>query len=382
MNSQDLTSMQQLRILVVEDDESVLDLYQGALHFGEEEGITPQFDVVVCRQGEEAIEQVKKACQEDRPFSVVFLDLRLPPGANGLWTAEKIRGLDELVNLVIVTGWLEVDPREVALRAPPEDKFLYLQKPFSLYEIRQFALSLGAKWRLERMLKKINEDLEHTIDERTAELECANAKLRTEVNERTLAEEALRKAHDELEERVKERTAQVVNINMELLQSQRALEQHRAELESLNRQLLDANNALSVLARNEERTRKDSEKRIIVRVNTIVIPFIEKLRKDKYLERYRVDLNMLASYIENLTSDLAADVRIAGSLTAAELHIASMIKNGLTTEEIARHLNIAPATVKTHRKRIRKKLSLQDSGLNLRAFLESQLGEESAKPGK
>lgn len=59
-----------------------------------------------------------------------------------------------------------------------------------------------------------------------------------------------------------------------------------------------------------------------------------------------------------------------------------MIKNGLTTEEIARHLNIAPATVKTHRKRIRKKLSLQDSGLNLRAFLESQLGEESAKPGK
>jgi len=58
------------------------------------------------------------------------------------------------------------------------------------------------------------------------------------------------------------------------------------------------------------------------------------------------------------------------------LRIASMIKNGISSEEIARHLYISPSTVKTHRRNIRKKLNIHNSGMNLRAYLESQLGKE------
>jgi ATP/maltotriose-dependent transcriptional regulator MalT len=205
---------------------------------------------------------------------------------------------------VIVTGCSALfHPMEISSRIPPEDKILYVQKPFTIHEMRQFALSLGTKWRSEAQVRRVNEELEY-----------------------------------------------------------------------VNRQLVDTNNALSVLARNLEKTRKESENRIISRVRTIVIPFIEKLQQDRNLQRYGADLKLLAGFIENLTSDLAADLKIAAALSATELHIASLVKNGMTTEEIAQHLNISPDTVKTHRKNIRRKLKIQDSNLNLRVYLETELG--------
>lgn len=373
--------MELLRILAVDDEPIMLDLYQSALELsGDKHQKAPTFDVILCRQGNEAVDTVKKAISNNKPFSVIFLDLRLPPGPDGVWTAEQIRKIDPYVNFVIVTGCSDLfHPMEITSRIPPEDKILYVQKPFSIHEMRQFAFSLGTKWRSEAQLRKINEELERKVEERTAELEQTNTQLVRENSERKRAEEALRTAHDDLERRVEERTREVVVINEELKLNQRALQDHKAELEYVNKQLMDANNALSVLARNLERSRKESENRTISRVRTIIIPFIEKLQQDRNLQRYRADLRLLAGFIENLTSDLSADLKIAATLSATELHIASLIKNGMSSEEIARHLNVSPDTVKTHRKNIRRKLNLQDSNLNLRVYLESELGNEEVR---
>jgi len=166
------------------------------------------------------------------------------------------------------------------------------------------------------------------------------------------------------------------NTLKDLEQSQRDLLLHKNTLEQVNKQLLETNKALSVLAKNLESTRKESEKQIIQRTRSLIIPIVEKLQRDKNLRMYKAELGMLIGHIENMTSGLAGHARIARYLSSSELRIASMIMNGLTSREVAGQLYISPATVKTHRKNIRKKLNIQNSEINLRSYLESEMGTE------
>ena len=158
--------------------------------------------------------------------------------------------------------------------------------------------------------------------------------------------------------------------------AERAMKKREAELAIVNKQLIETNRALSVLAKNLDTTQKESEKRIIQRIRSYIIPIIEKLRQDKNIERYRADFDLLTSYIRNLTSDLANDIKIALALSTTELRVASLIRNGMSNQEIAKHLYITDATVKTHRRNIRRKLDLHNSGINLKAYMKSELDQE------
>lgn len=155
--------------------------------------------------------------------------------------------------------------------------------------------------------------------------------------------------------------------------SGKELQRANAELNEVNLQLMETNDALSVLARNLDATRRESEKRIVQRTRTLIIPIIEKLQYEKNLKKYRIEFDLLVDYIGNLTSDLANDIKVATALSAAELRVASMIKNGMSSEDIAEHLNLSVFTIKTHRKNIRKKLKLKNSGVNLKSYLESEM---------
>jgi len=90
------------------------------------------------------------------------------------------------------------------------------------------------------------------------------------------------------------------------------------------------------------------------------VPIIEKLLQDKNIERYRADLDMLIRSIRDLSSDFDNDIKIALALSTTELRVASLIKNGMPNQEIAKHLYITVSTVKTHRRNIRKKLDLHN----------------------
>ena len=316
------THKKRLRILAVDDEPDILDIYYQALSYGKDHpGFGPGFDVTLCRQGDEALEAMQKAADADDPFAVVFLDLNLGSGPDGLSVGEEIRKIDPYLNFVIVTGLLDVMPREIALRIPPLDKILYVQKPFHVQEIRHFAAALGAKWQSEILLRESGATLEKKVKE--------------------------------------------------LEQKRRELVDSKLELENVNEMLIDTNSALSVLARNLEKSRKESEKRILQKTKTLILPIIEKLYHARRLEKYREDLDLLTGFLETLTSGLGED-KISASLSASEMRIASLIKNGMSSNEIARHLNVSLYTVKTHRKNIRKKLSLQNSGVNLRSYLDSQ----------
>ncbi|MGC8490968.1 MAG: response regulator transcription factor [Syntrophobacteraceae bacterium] len=140
-------------------------------------------------------------------------------------------------------------------------------------------------------------------------------------------------------------------------------------LETLNTQLLDTNRALSVFAQNIEREREEVEKRIAMKLRNLVIPMVVKLKNDPGLHNHSVQLEMLTKQIEDLTTGFAVDSRVAMALSFTELQIASLIKNGVTTDEIARQLNIAESTVHTHRKNIRRKLKINNAQFSLRNYL-------------
>ena len=166
----------------------------------------------------------------------------------------------------------------------------------------------------------------------------------------------------------------------ELERSQSDLLAHKSKLEQVNEQLLETNKALSVLAENLERTREYSEKRIVQKIRSLIMPIVERLQRDKNLERYKAELSLLVGHIEDLTSCLASDTRIADSLSSTELRIASMIMNELTSQEIANQLHISLSTVKTHRKNIRRKLNLNHSQHNLEAYLKCRMRTKRESP--
>ncbi|MCX5851311.1 MAG: helix-turn-helix transcriptional regulator [Deltaproteobacteria bacterium] len=105
----------------------------------------------------------------------------------------------------------------------------------------------------------------------------------------------------------------------------------------------------------------------------ILTPIIQRLKNNKGVDHSKDDINLLASYLEDQTSRFSHNTRIIFSLSPAELQIASMIRNGMSSEEMAAHLHVSVNTIKTHRKNIRRKLGLQNSSVNLTSHLKSHL---------
>ncbi len=167
------------RILIVDDEEPVRSAYTDILadaseskelaefrqlraklfnrpgHAKAAESTQNSFDLTLCEQAERAVEEVRAALTDARPFAVVFLDMRMPPGRDGAWAAARIRELDPAVEIVICTAYSDVDPGNLSGMVPPEDKLSYLQKPFHPHEIRRMAISLASKWRTERRIVKL-----------------------------------------------------------------------------------------------------------------------------------------------------------------------------------------------------------------------------------
>ena len=140
---------------------------------GEEQGEKQQarFDVHARKQGQAAIEAVAEAVAARDPFSIVFIDVHMPPGIDGIEAAKRIREIDPNVNIVIVTGSLGLDPDILGKRVPPADKIFLFKKPFHGAECRQLAAALCGKWHADMALRRANEDLERRVQERTAALQ-------------------------------------------------------------------------------------------------------------------------------------------------------------------------------------------------------------------
>ncbi|MBN1850320.1 MAG: response regulator [Deltaproteobacteria bacterium] len=204
-----------IRILVADDEPAILDLYRHVLsrpaemgpgltefleleaqlfHQNTSKSIKYSFDLVTFRQADDAVYAVQIALEQKRPFAVAFLDIRMPPGPSGVWAAENIRALDPMIEIVMVTGYSDIDPGSIVSRVLPVHKLLYVQKPFHPQEIYQFATSLGAKWKMETTLSIYHKNLEKCVEKRTEALVQVNEELRKEIDIRKNTETALRES--------------------------------------------------------------------------------------------------------------------------------------------------------------------------------------------
>ena len=172
------------RILVVDDDPTILDLYQRILDPTNPLPLLPKFEITCCSQGDDAVNKVKRSTGENAPYAVAFLDLNMPPGPDGQWTAEQIQRLDPSINIVVVTGYRTSHSGQMVNQINISDKLLFLQKPFHHQEIVQFATALSAKWQAERQLLALHSDLEALVEKRTAELVQSNKLLKIEIDNR------------------------------------------------------------------------------------------------------------------------------------------------------------------------------------------------------
>ncbi|HEV2702381.1 MAG TPA: EAL domain-containing protein [Steroidobacteraceae bacterium] len=145
---------------------------------GEPTEARPVYLLDYATQGHQGAEYVRRAVHEGRPYAMAFVDMRMPPGWDGLETIERIWAVDPDMQVVICSAHSDYDWNEVVARLGHTDKLLILKKPFEPIEVKQCASALTRKWQQERALRAHVDSLERAIFERTQSLEAANQQLR------------------------------------------------------------------------------------------------------------------------------------------------------------------------------------------------------------
>ncbi|MBF0350847.1 MAG: response regulator [SAR324 cluster bacterium] len=178
-------NFQSIRILVVDDEFAIRQSYRQILEanqnlsrlkeledlFDEEDGEPDEFtgdfdqsddeeilieewnignyEILEASQGKDALRLIETALAEQAPIALVFLDMRMPPGMNGLETAKRIRQLDPYVEIVIFSAYSDFSYDEIIAEVGNPDRLLSFHKPFKPAQIRQLTTSLTQKWLIE-----------------------------------------------------------------------------------------------------------------------------------------------------------------------------------------------------------------------------------------
>ena len=112
--------------------------------------LTPTFELTHASSGDEAYQIVKAAKEGDRPFAVAYIDIRMPPGMDGIETIRRIREFEKNLEIVIMTAYTDKPLHEIVRNMELLHKLLYIRKPVAREEIQQITLSLVEKWNVEQ----------------------------------------------------------------------------------------------------------------------------------------------------------------------------------------------------------------------------------------
>ncbi len=200
----DINPQKNRRILVIDDNPSIHEDFRKILSpaqglqndleamstklFGEEAARPqlPVFEVVSAYQGKEGLELIEKSLRENNPYAMAFVDVRMPPGWDGVETTAKIWQTYSDLQVVICTAYSDYSWEEMLQRLGYSDRLVILKKPFDSIEVVQLAISMTEKWRLYQQAKLRLADLEKMVLERTLVLESTNFKL-AEANQQLIA---------------------------------------------------------------------------------------------------------------------------------------------------------------------------------------------------
>ena len=139
-------------ILMEEQESSELDELRAAV-FGQKNAESKDksvFELDFASQGQAGFEKVKEALSQNRPYEMAFVDMRMPPGWDGLKTIENIWEIDKNIQMVICTAYSDYSWGEITQRLGKSENLLILKKPFDSAEVSQLAAALTEKWNLAR----------------------------------------------------------------------------------------------------------------------------------------------------------------------------------------------------------------------------------------
>src|SRR5439155_8732828 len=189
-----------------------------------------EFEIDSAYQGQEGLAFVQQALDQGLPYAMAFVDMRMPPGWDGVETTAQIWRVDPNLQIVICTAYSDCSWDEMLEQLGTSDRLLILKKPFDNIEVLQLANALTEKWVLSQQARCQMEILEHRVEARTRDLQAANEKLKAsteelkqEIVERKRAEEDLKLLNETLEERVAERSAAAEQRAQELACSEESL---------------------------------------------------------------------------------------------------------------------------------------------------------------
>src|ERR1700722_18241594 len=130
----------------------------------------PWFDVAFARQGQDGLSKVEAALREGRPFQAAFVDMRMPPGWDGIQTIQRLWQADPNLQLVICTAYSDYSWEEISQNLGLTDRLLILKKPFDPAEVLQIAVALSEKWHQRQRTDAKQDELEKLVQARTSEL--------------------------------------------------------------------------------------------------------------------------------------------------------------------------------------------------------------------
>lgn len=183
---------QSRRVLVIDDnqaihrdyhnifaglDQGVVDLEaEAAALFGNESGNADRayFELDSAFQGREGVEKARLAKLDGNPYAMAIVDMRMPPGWDGLKTTQELWKIDPDIQVVICTAYSDYSWSNLLDALGTGDRMIILKKPFDPIEVYQMASMLTEKWWLQMQAMRKLEDLETLVDERTRALQRSN----------------------------------------------------------------------------------------------------------------------------------------------------------------------------------------------------------------
>ena len=155
-----------IRVLLADDEEAIIHVYSVGLGdyfaspadettdsvellednlYGVKRDERPRAEFSMCRQGEEAVALVKEACATGNPFDVAVLDVRMPPGIDGVQAALRIRELDDNIQILFVSGFNDYGRDELLNKVPPRNSVGYVEKPVRLSELASKIITAASR---------------------------------------------------------------------------------------------------------------------------------------------------------------------------------------------------------------------------------------------
>jgi len=311
------------KVLVIDDEPLVLKAMEIALA---NEG----YDLYFADDGKKGLEVFHKEAPQ-----LIFLDLKMPR-MNGYEFLKAVQpGADSPFTIVVITGHGENRDIERCYEMGID---FFLRKPLSLIEICGLAKRCIHLKELEKerlsMLSSLwasKDELELRVSERTDELTRTVASLESEIKEHNVTTK---------------------------------------KLENKTRRLTESNIALEVLLKRRDEEKANYEIELNGKIDKLIRPYIEKLKDYKLNPSQKNIIDLLEQNLNAIVSPyLYNQLSLMIKLTAKEIQVSNLIKQGMSNKEIAAILDISTRTVETHRYKIRKKIGLEGKNISLRKKL-------------